>query len=38
MVRVKFSLPSTILSLAIKTLNVTRVCPAENVTVYGPEP
>ena len=38
MVRVNFSLPSTVVSSLIVTLNVTRVCPAGNVTVYGPEP
>ena len=36
-VRVKFSLPSNILSVAIATSNETLVTPAENVTVYGPE-
>ena len=38
MVRVKFSLSSIVVSLAIITLKVTRVCPAINMTVYGPEP
>ena len=35
---VKFSFPSTILSSVIEILNGTRVCPAGNVTLYGPEP
>ena len=38
MVSIKFSSPSNILSLFIETLNVARVCPVGNVTVYGPEP
>ena len=37
MVSLKFSLPSTISSSLIVTLNVIRVCSAGNVTVYGPE-
>jgi len=36
-VTVKSSLPSTILSSVIETFNGTLVCPAGNVTVYGPE-
>ena len=36
-VRVKSSLISTRFSLFIGTLNETLVCPALNVTVYGPE-
>ena len=36
-VRLKFSLPSNILSSVIEMLNVACVCPAGNVTLYGPE-
>ena len=36
-VSTKVSLPSTRLSLVNGILNAVRVCPAENVTVYGPE-
>ena len=36
-VRVKFSFPSNILSSFIGILNITVVCPAGNMTVYGPE-
>ena len=35
--RVKFSLPSTMLSFIIGTLKYTIVVLAENITVYGPE-
>ena len=36
-VGIKFSSPSNITSSVIGTLNVAVVCPAGNVTVYGPE-
>ena len=36
-VSINFSSPSNILSSVIGMLNVAVVCPAGNVTVYGPE-